>query len=448
MPQSFTRELVFQLAPDAGSAKSGQELAHVRKWLALAGDGEVIWGQCQGSGAKPYQVQVALSEPAFKCSCPSRKFPCKHGLGLLLIYADSPAALAAAERPDWVNEWLASREARAAKAEQRSRQAEPVSDPEAQGERRARRIERALAGMRELGTWTRDLVRSGIGAAPGKGFGFFDRQARRLVDAQAPGIARRVRQLGSLAAGGTGWQQPFLEHLAMLHLATRAVERTDAIPPAAGADVHAMLGITVPAAELESLAGVRDRWQIFAQETEVEDRLQAQSTWLFGIDTRRIARVLQFAHGNTPLETTLLPGTQFEGELVFFPGNGPRALVRGDRSAAVTLARWHGFETLEAALDAYSLALGACPWLDGLCLPLVQVTPSPTGEAWWVVDSNGAALPLDGREEAAWVLLAVSGGHPVEVAAEFNGRALRPLAVSANGDWISLVSSTAELARS
>jgi SWIM zinc finger len=362
MPQSLTRELVLQLAPDAGSAKSGQDLAQARKWDMLGGDLEVIWGQCQGSGAKPYQVQVALSEPAFKCSCPSRKFPCKHGLGLLLIYAESPAALAPAERPAWVSGWLASRQARAAKTEKRGREAEPISDPEAHGERRAKRIERTLAGMRELGTWTRDLIRSGIGAVPGKGFQFFDRQARRLVDAQAPGIARLVRQLGSLAASGAGWQQPFLEHLAILHLATRALERTDTLPAAAHADVQAMLGITVAAAELESLAGVRDRWQLIAQETEFEDRLRWQSTWLFGIGTRRMARVLQFAHATAPFATTLLPGTTFEGELVFFPGNGPRAALRGERSAAVPLAEWQGFETLEAALDAYSSALGACPW--------------------------------------------------------------------------------------
>jgi len=70
----------------------------------LAGDDAVIWGECQGSGAKPYQVQIALAEPAFKCSCPSRKFPCKHGLGLLLIYATSPISVIASERPAWVSE--------------------------------------------------------------------------------------------------------------------------------------------------------------------------------------------------------------------------------------------------------------------------------------------------------------------------------------------------------
>src|SRR5690349_1526069 len=112
----WTRDRVLALAPDASSAKAGQDLANPRKWVTLAGDGSLaIWGECQGSGAKPYQVQVDLSEPAFKCSCPSRKFPCKHGLGLLLMFATGPELLKFADRPAWVNEWFASRAAKAAK---------------------------------------------------------------------------------------------------------------------------------------------------------------------------------------------------------------------------------------------------------------------------------------------------------------------------------------------
>ena len=41
----------------------------------------------QGSAASPYQTGIDLSEPAFQCTCPSHKFPCKHGLGLFLLLA-------------------------------------------------------------------------------------------------------------------------------------------------------------------------------------------------------------------------------------------------------------------------------------------------------------------------------------------------------------------------
>ena len=80
----WTPEQIVALAPDAGSVKAGRELATARKWVSLGRSEQAVWGECQGSGAKPYQTKIDLSEPAFQCSCPSRKFPCKHALGLLL----------------------------------------------------------------------------------------------------------------------------------------------------------------------------------------------------------------------------------------------------------------------------------------------------------------------------------------------------------------------------
>ncbi|MDQ3283523.1 MAG: SWIM zinc finger family protein, partial [Acidobacteriota bacterium] len=33
---------------------------------------------------------MALTDLASKCSCPSRKFPCKHAVGLLVLGVQSP----------------------------------------------------------------------------------------------------------------------------------------------------------------------------------------------------------------------------------------------------------------------------------------------------------------------------------------------------------------------
>src|SRR5215510_2828013 len=137
---NWTTEQILALAPDAASAKAGQGLAAARKWLKLGADEQTAWGLCQGSGKKPYQAQVDLTEPAFKCSCPSRKFPCKHALGLLLLWA-STSEVPATDRPEWVEEWLSSREQRAERAAARAERAERPPDPEAQAKRAAQREE-------------------------------------------------------------------------------------------------------------------------------------------------------------------------------------------------------------------------------------------------------------------------------------------------------------------
>ena len=97
--EPWSPERVAALAPDSASAAAGQSLANVRKWSALGRSDRAIWGLCQGSGKQPYQARVDLAEPAFKCSCPSRKFPCKHGLGLLLLFAKKADAFSRGDEP-------------------------------------------------------------------------------------------------------------------------------------------------------------------------------------------------------------------------------------------------------------------------------------------------------------------------------------------------------------
>src|SRR5437868_5740491 len=105
----WTIERILALAPDDSSAKSGRDLAVPRKWSSLGRTEQAAWGECQGSGSKPYQTRIDLSEPAFKCTCPSRKFPCKHALALFLLCENEPSLFAQSEPPGWVAEWLASR---------------------------------------------------------------------------------------------------------------------------------------------------------------------------------------------------------------------------------------------------------------------------------------------------------------------------------------------------
>src|SRR5687767_4858191 len=192
MAQAWTAERVMGLAPDPASAKAGQGLAGPRKWVSLGADDAAVWGLCQGSGKKPYQTQVDLAEPAFKCSCPSRKFPCKHALGLLFVLAETEAVPEGAP-PAWVQEWLATREQRAERAATRAAAPDKPPDPEAQAKRAQRREERVAAGVEELRRWLADLVRRGLAEAQRESWDFWEQPAARMVDAQAPGLASRLR---------------------------------------------------------------------------------------------------------------------------------------------------------------------------------------------------------------------------------------------------------------
>src|SRR5437016_48024 len=114
----WSADQVLSLAPDAAAQRAARSLAGDKGWCESGvSAGEVpptVWGLCQGSGVQPYQTCVDLTEPAYRCSCPSRKFPCKHTLALLLRWTSGAAPDAPA--PAWVHEWQASRTDRVSRA--------------------------------------------------------------------------------------------------------------------------------------------------------------------------------------------------------------------------------------------------------------------------------------------------------------------------------------------
>jgi hypothetical protein len=61
----------------------------------------------KGSSSKPYRTHIDLQNIVFKCSSSSFKFPCKHGIGLMLAFAKQQVVFDVSEAElDWVKEWI------------------------------------------------------------------------------------------------------------------------------------------------------------------------------------------------------------------------------------------------------------------------------------------------------------------------------------------------------
>ena len=109
MSATWTQEQILALAPDASSAKNAITLATSRKWSSLGCNEKAVWGDFQGSGKNPYNTQIDLTEPAFKCTCPSRKFPCKHAIALFLLFVNEKQLFTQNSPPARVSDWLEAR---------------------------------------------------------------------------------------------------------------------------------------------------------------------------------------------------------------------------------------------------------------------------------------------------------------------------------------------------
>jgi SWIM zinc finger len=109
MPGRWSAQDVLALAADETSQRAAAGLARrPGPWTGTGAAGDLVWGLCAGSGKNPYQAIVDLTGPAYRCTCPSRKFPCKHALALLLRWAGG-AVPDAPEPADYARAWLESR---------------------------------------------------------------------------------------------------------------------------------------------------------------------------------------------------------------------------------------------------------------------------------------------------------------------------------------------------
>jgi SWIM zinc finger len=431
----WSSEQIIALAPDAGSVKNGKALATASKWQNLGGTERVLWGECQGSGKNPYQAQIDLSEPAFKCSCPSRKFPCKHGLGLFLLNACQGELFSQDAPPSWVQDWLDKRTQTAEKKEEK--QKAPV-DLVAQAKRQQKRSAKVDGGIVDLDLWLQDIISSGLADAQSQPYGFWDGMAARLVDAQAPGLARRVRQLAGIANGGKAdWAGELLTELSKIHLLIQGYQRQETLSVGMRAEVRSQVGWTTSQEDLLALfeqgevISHQDDWLVMGKSVTEDptSNLQTQRIWLWGQEREKIALILNFAPRKQPLDITWIPGSLVTAESIFFPSSYPLRAIAIDRQEPKQYEKIACDGTIEMAIDRYMQALIQNPWLDIFPLLIKDVTPSYHDGNWSIQDLDGNYLPLELPDVRGWQILASSGGEPIILAGEWNGQKLKPLGI-------------------
>jgi hypothetical protein len=454
-----TPEQVLLLAPGRSAALAATTVADPGSWSGAGCDDRAVWGSYIATAAEPYEVAVDLAGPAFRCSCPSRKIPCKHCLGLLLLHANH--AVAPANRLPFVAQWLQRRGEPTVEAEtpvpdgdggeevpassERSRLGGTTLRPPldgAQDKRKLERSERMAAGLRELDRWLADRIRGGL-AAPDLGDeATWERLAARLVDAQCGGLANRVRRVAGKVGQHSRWHEDVLEEMAILHALATGAQRTGRLPADLADGLHAAAGLTRNKDDV--LAGVPTTrtWHVVGESRTAEGRITVQRTWLMAehLDGTEPewALVLAFGAFGNEVETVYPVGTRMLADVHWYPGAVRlRALVGALHAEPVRADAAPTPLTLAAALAQAGWALAQEPWMERspLC---VSVVPAPLGNGRWaLVDDTGSVPIVPGFWRLAEVVSA-AGGRPIPVMGEWTTDGLLPLTMWPDAEAVQL----------
>ncbi|WP_051940325.1 hypothetical protein [Phaeacidiphilus oryzae] len=337
-------------------------------------------------------------------------------------------------------------------------------------QRRQQRDDRITAGAAELERRLADALGPGLAEAAADPRSLSE-PAARMVDAQAPGLAARLRELATIPSSGPDWPDRLLEEYALLHLLAVGYGRLGALPAPLAATVSTRVGRPTPTAEvLATGPRLRDRWLVLGRTETGEGpprqpqqsqsqpaaqrpgarqstaqrptaqqsphRLTARRTWLLGRSSGRIALLLAYAGPGRPMPGPLLPvGRELAAEVAYYPSALPLRAVLADPAEPIAEdaadAGPPPGRSLTEALADYTAALAADPWTDRIPVVLREVVCRPGPEGWLITEPTGArSVPVDGRyavDTGLWRLTAVGAGRPLTVFGELGHRGFAPV---------------------
>jgi hypothetical protein len=139
--------------------------------------------------------------------------------------------------------------------------------------------------------------------------------------------------------------------------------------------------------------------------------------------------LLDYAYQGRGWEGAWSNGCAYPATMRFYPGSVPLRAIAEAQGNGVAQA-WPTID-VEVAIDQASRALAGNPWLPAVPMLLAEATPLRQDEQWWLHTGAGT-FPLRTDLANGWSLLAFSGGHPLQLMGEWDGRRLHVLAARAS----------------
>lgn len=197
----ITKQQIAALAPNGTAAANGKKISDKGGFVKLfkSKDDTFYMGECTGSGKSNYITSADFIDPqapVFRCSCPSRQFPCKHSLALL-YEIEAGKHFEEQEIPEDILEKRAKKEAREAKVGHHFKEASKESGEQKEKAKKTnsksaaaakiKKIKKQMEGLSLTESLITDLLRSGLGTMRGTSLKNYKELAKQLGDYYLPG---------------------------------------------------------------------------------------------------------------------------------------------------------------------------------------------------------------------------------------------------------------------
>ncbi len=210
--REVTEQQILALAPNPAAASNGKKISQKGGFVKLerTQDDTLYMGECTGSGKSNYITSadyIDEANPVFRCTCPSRQFPCKHSLALMYEML-AKKEFGICEVPEDI---LKKREKKQAKENKANEAAKPESEMTEEEKQKAekkkasaartaknakvKKLKSQLEGLDMVEKVVNELMAAGLGTIGGASLRTYQQLAKQMGDYYLPGPQRLCNQL-------------------------------------------------------------------------------------------------------------------------------------------------------------------------------------------------------------------------------------------------------------
>lgn len=299
---------------------------------------------------------------------------------------------------------------------------------------RRRNMER---GAEDLNQWIADIHAIGVIHLPEQ-TDSIERMAERMVDAQMGSIAKRLRMGMALFAHEKDWQEHWLGLIAQLSQFIALFRQIDTLPAPLVYDVWQYAGVFFKKKDILAGRPVRDQWLVLGAELQQEEQLLARKVWLFGLETRLWAMLLDFGMNARSLDPVPPIGQVWDTVLAYYPSaTGHRALVVHSAAYKIWDGAPMGFDDWEAFQQYRFQRLLKNPLEETFPCMIRQAIPEVSSDGkWCLFDTSGRMVTFESKWGSRDHWISLSSNGPLAVFGEMEGQRFRAWSVYTQGRLI------------
>ncbi len=302
-------------------------------------------------------------------------------------------------------------------------------------------------GLIDFEPWLLDLLREGIADLPARPLEFWQAAAARLVDAGAPSAGNLLLEIPVFYLQEPDWQTLTLRRLGELFLLIQAAKNLENLSENLKNEALFTAGLRFLSKNLienidQVYKNINDVWQVLGARVgkTVDSNLQYRRVWLHGKTSGQNALLLDFKFRDDDYKTFFTVGSEWKGELVFYPGNaGLRALLKAKQDPPYQrIENTFAYTDFTAFQKDLTMLTKEAFWLQNAPCCLQNVVPIMIDKKYYLIDNQQFMIPLQIESKKFWTLLAISGNAPITVFGEWQYDKLAVLGVLSNNEWIAV----------